>query len=341
MIVVMKEGATKEDISHVVEKLSEAGVDVHLSRGKFKTLLLVIGDVEQAGSLPLSVCPGVERVVRILKPFKLVSREAHQDDSVVDVGGVPIGGREFIVVGGPCSVESDEQVESAAQGVKKSGGRLLRGGAFKPRTSPYSFQGHGVEGLAMLEKAREATGLPIVTEVMDTRDIPDIAQSADMLQVGARNMQNFVLLKAVGETKMPVLIKRGFANTIEEWLMAAEYVMGAGSRNVVLCERGIRTFETYTRNTLDVSSIPIVKGLSHLPVIVDPSHAAGRADLVEPLALAAMAVGAHGVMIEVHPHPEEAWCDGSQSLTLDAFGSLMDKLRSVAPALGCEIAPKA
>ncbi|MEW6188874.1 MAG: 3-deoxy-7-phosphoheptulonate synthase, partial [Actinomycetota bacterium] len=304
------------------------------SRGKFRTVILVIGDVEQAATLPLTVYPGVEKVMRVLKPYKLVNREVKPEDTVVKLKDAVIGGGYFTVIAGPCSVETEEQVLTTAKAVKRAGASILRGGAFKPRTSPYSFQGLGKEGLKILAEARRETGLPVVTEVMDTRDVDLVADYADMLQIGARNMQNFLLLKAVGAAPKPVLLKKGFSNTIDEFLMAAEYIMRAGNENVVLCERGIRTFETYTRNTLDLSAVPVIKDLSHLPVVVDPSHATGRSDLIEPLSLAALAVGADGIMVEVHPHPEEALCDGSQSLTFDAFNNMMRKIKPLAKILG-------
>ncbi len=334
MIVVMKKGATQEQIDHVVEKLKSVGVETDISRGKYRTVIGVIGEEDQVALLPLTAFPGVDKVMPVLKPFKLVSREFQPEDTIVRIDEVSMGGGSFTVIAGPCSVESEEQVLITAKAVKRAGASILRGGAFKPRTSPYSFQGLGEEGLKILAKARGETGLPIVTEVMDTRDIDLVAEYADILQIGARNMQNFLLLKAVGEQPKPILLKRGFSNTIEELLMAAEYIVKAGNEDVILCERGIRTFETYTRNTLDLSAVPVVKNLSHLPVVVDPCHATGRSDLIEPLSLAALSVGADGIMVEVHPHPEEALCDGPQSLTLDAFNNMMRKIKPLAKILG-------
>lgn len=327
MMIVMKEGATEEQINHVIDKVKSLGVDVHLSRGEFKTIIGLVGDTARVRELPLGAYPGVEKVVPILKPFKLVSREFREEDSIVDVGGVKVGGTNFVVIAGPCSVENKEQLFEIARFVKEMGAKILRGGAFKPRTSPYAFQGLGEEGLKILAEAREETGLPVVTEVMDARDISLVEKYADILQIGARNMQNFLLLKEVGQVKKPVLLKRGFSATIEEFLMAAEYVVSGGNKDVILCERGIRTFESYTRNTLDISAIPIVQKLSHLPIVVDPSHASGRWDLIEPLSIAALAAGANGVMIEVHPNPEEALSDGSQSLKFENFSSLMKSIK--------------
>lgn len=337
MMVVMKDGATEEQIQHVVEKIKSAGAEAHLSRGTRKTVIGVIGDKEAEDAvraLPLEAFPGVEKVVAILKPFKLVSREFRSEDTVIKVGSVEIGGNSFTVIAGPCAVETEEQTLKSARAVKKAGARLLRGGAFKPRTSPYSFQGLGEEGLKILARARDETGLPIVTEVLDVRDTDLVASYADVVQVGARNMQNFLLLTELGRINKPILLKKSFSATIEECLMAAEYIVKSGNSNVIICERGIRTFETYTRNTLDISAIPAIKNLSHLPVIIDPSHATGKSELIGPLSLAALAAGASGIMVEVHPNPEEALCDGPQALTFEIFSKLMDELRSLAPALG-------
>jgi len=334
MIVVMKEGASKKEIEHVIDKLKEVGVDTHVSEGKYRTIIGVIGEEDVVAAVPLEVFPGVEKVMPVLKPYKLVSREFKPEDTIIKIGDSLIGGDYFVVIAGPCSVESEEQVLATAEAVKDAGATMLRGGAFKPRSSPYSFQGLGEEGLKILAKARDVTGLPIATEVMDTRDVALVAKYADVLQVGARNMQNFQLLTEVGKQRKPVLLKRGFSSTIEELLMAAEYVAKAGNKNIILCERGIRTFETYTRNTLDISAIPLIKSLSHLPVIVDPSHATGRIDLVEPLSLAAIAAGANGLMIEVHRNPEEALCDGSQSLTPASFAEIMKKISSLVNTFG-------
>jgi len=337
MMVIMRDGATDEEVQHLIDKVKSVGLDVHVSRGEFKTIIGLLGDTAKARELPLSAFPGVEKVVPILKPFKLVSRDFKEEDTIVKVGDLSIGGNSFIVAAGPCAVESKDQMVEIAKRVKKAGAGMLRGGAFKPRSSPYSFQGLGEDGLKILAEAREATGLPIVTEVMDAGDVELVAEYADVLQIGARNMQNFLLLKEVGMYEKPVLIKRGLSATIEELLMAAEYVMSGGNPNVILCERGIRTFETYTRNTLDISAVALVKMLSHLPILVDPSHAAGRWDLIEPLSMAAMAVGAHGVLIEVHPNPEDALSDGAQSLKYNKFDLLMDELKKTGAVFGKEM----
>lgn len=334
MMIVMKEGATEEQINHVIDRVKSLGLDVHLSRGEFKTIIGLVGETARVRELPLGAFPGVEKVVPILKPFKLVSREFREEDSVVDVRGVKVGSTNFVVIAGPCSIENKEQLLETARFVKKMGAKILRGGAFKPRTSPYAFQGLGEEGLKILAEAREETGLPVVTEVMDARDISLVEKYADILQIGARNMQNFLLLKEVGQVKKPILLKRGFSATIEEFLMAAEYVFSGGNKDVILCERGIRTFESYTRNTLDISAVPIVQKLSHLPIIVDPSHASGRWDLIEPLSVAALAAGANGVMVEVHPNPEEALSDGSQSLKFENFTSLMKSIKASVKVFG-------
>lgn len=334
MMIVMKEGATEQEVDHVVEKVKSLGVDVHLSRGEFKTIIGVVGDTGRVRELPLTAFPGVEKVVPILKPFKLVGREFRPQDTVIDVAGVPVGDDRFVVIAGPCSIENSEQLLDTARFVKEMGVHILRGGAFKPRTSPYAFQGLGEDGLKILRNAGDQTGLPVVTEVMDARDVALVEKYTDVLQIGTRNMQNFLLLKEVGMIKKPVLLKRGFSATIEEFLMAAEYVVSGGNKDVILCERGIRTFETYTRNTLDISAIPIIRKLSHLPVIVDPSHAAGRWDIVEPLSLACLAAGAHGVMVEVHPNPEEALSDGSQSLKFENFAALMKSIKACAKVFG-------
>lgn len=333
MMIVMKDGATEEEIQHVVDKLESVGAQAHISKGKYKTVIGAIGDREKFIIIPWEAFPGVEKAVPILKPFKLVSRDFKQEDTVVTIGAVSIGGGHFTVMAGPCSVETEEQVLSTAKLIKKEGASILRGGAFKPRTSPYSFQGLGVEGLKILAMARAETGLPIVTEVMDSRDVEVVSEYADIIQIGARNMQNFLLLKEVGLQNKPVLLKRGFSNTIEELLMAAEYVVSGGNTNVILCERGIRTFETFTRNTLDLSAIPGVHSLSHLPIIVDPSHATGKSELIEPLSLASLAAGADGILVEVHPKPDEAWCDGPQSLDFNGFAHLMRQIKSLVRSL--------
>lgn len=333
-MVVMKGGASEDQISHVVEKIESVEAEAHISKGKYQTVIGVIGDRERVAALPLEALPGVERVIAILKPYKLVSRQFREDDTVIKVGDAVIGDGYFTLIAGPCSVESKEQVMAAARAIKKIGGDILRGGAFKPRTSPHSFQGLGKPGLEYLAAAREETGLPVVTEVMDVRDLELVAEYADIVQIGARNMQNFLLLNEVGRLRIPVLLKRSFGCTLEELLMAAEYVMKNGNREVILCERGIRTFETATRNTLDLSIIPLAKQLTHLPIIVDPSHATGKRELITPMTMASLAVGADGVMIEVHPNPEEALCDGSQSLGIADFEELMNKLKPVIPVFG-------
>jgi|SRR5450759_454212 3-deoxy-7-phosphoheptulonate synthase len=334
MMIVMRDGASEAQVQGVIEKLHEVGAEAHLSRGEFKTIIGAIGDRERISQIPFEAFDGVDSVVPIMKPYKLVSREFHPASTVVKVGPVELGGDEFVVIAGPCAVESKDQLLAAANAARDAGAQILRGGAFKPRTSPYSFQGLGAEGLKLLAEARDVTGLPVVTEVVDVRHLELVSEYADMIQIGARNMQNFLLLKEAGEMHKPVMLKRGLSNTIEEMLMAAEYVVRGGNSNVVLCERGIRTFETATRNTLDLSSVPIVKTVSHLPIIVDPSHATGKHELIGPLSKGALAVGADGVMIEVHPDPGAALCDGPQSLALDEFGRLMDELRALAPALG-------
>ena len=334
MIIIMKHGATEEQLNAVVSRVEQLGCSTHLSRGEEVTIIGIIGDRRALDRHQLERMDGVERTVLILRPFKLASRAFHPEDSVVRVNGVAIGGREMVVMAGPCAVESREQLIETAVAAKKAGARVLRGGAFKPRTSPYSFQGLGEEGLRLLAEARDATGLPVVTEVMDPQLVPLVARYADILQIGARNMQNYALLHAVGEAQWPVLLKRGMMSTIEEWLMAAEYVLSHGNERVILCERGIRTFEHYTRSTLDISAVPVVKQLSHLPIIVDPSHGIGKWEMVGPIARAAVAAGADGLMIEVHPHPEQALSDGAQSLKPERFASLMGELRKVAEAVG-------
>lgn len=329
----MKKGATEEQINKVTEKIKKAGLRPHVSKGEFRTVIGIIGDEREVAELPLEALEGVENVIPILKPFKFASRDFKQEDTVIDVSGRLIGGHNFAVIAGPCSVETSEQMNETALKVKEAGATFLRGGAFKPRTSPYSFQGLGIQGLKLLAEARKLTGLPVVTEVLDVRDVEVVSEYVDVLQIGTRNMQNFILLLEAGKTGKPIVLKRGFGTTVEELLMAAEYVINGGSSKVILCERGIRTFEKYTRNTLDLSMIPIVKKLSHLPVIVDPSHATGKSELVLPMALAALAAGADGFMVEVHPHPEEAWCDGPQSITPKTFAELMTKVKQIAPIL--------
>jgi len=334
MIVIMKRGATGAQITNVTARIEQSGYRVHLSEGEERTIIGVIGNGRPLDRDPIERMDGVERTVPILRPFKLSSREFHPQDTVVKVNGVSIGGKQLIVMAGPCAVENFEQIMEAARAIKEAGGRVLRGGAYKPRTSPYSFQGLGEEGLRLLAQARDETGLPVVTEVIEPQLVPLVTTYADILQVGARNMQNYALLHAVGEAQRPVLLKRGMMSTVEELLMAAEYILSHGNERVILCERGIRTFEPYTRNTLDISAVPLLKQLSHLPVIVDPSHGTGKWELVEPVSRAAVAAGADGLIIEVHPHPEEALSDGGQSLKPARFAALMEGLRPVVEAVG-------
>jgi 3-deoxy-7-phosphoheptulonate synthase len=334
MIIVMKRGASARELAAVVGRVEEQGYQIRISHGEEHTTIGVIGDGRPLEREEIEQMNGVERTVPILRPFKLASREFHPRDTVVVVNGVPIGGKQLVVMAGPCAVENRESLLEAARAVKQAGGHFLRGGAFKPRTSPYSFQGLGEEGLQLLAAAREETGLAVVTEVMEPQLVPLVASYADILQIGARNMQNYALLHAVGEAQRPVLLKRGMKSTIEELLMAAEYILSHNNDRVILCERGIRTFEPYTRNTLDISAVPLLKQLSHLPVVVDPSHGTGKRDLVEPVSRAAIAAGADGLLIEVHPHPEEALSDGEQSLEPAHFAALMEGLRPVAEAVG-------
>lgn len=334
MIVVMGLRASEDKIEAVLERLKRAGFKIHLSQGVERTIIGAIGDRTRMGDLALEAMPGVENVVPILQPYKLASRAFKEQGTIVRVGDIEIGGEEIHIMAGPCAVESREQLLESAELVKAAGATLLRGGAFKPRTSPYSFQGLEEEGLKLLAEAREKTGLKIVTEVMDASAIPVVAEYADILQIGTRNMQNFFLLREVAKVDKPILLKRGVSATIEEWLMAAEYIMAGGNYNVILCERGIRTYESFTRNTLDLAAIPVVKHLSHLPIIVDPSHAIGKWRFVPPMAAAAVAAGADGLLIEVHPNPAEALCDGPQSLTPANFNTLMQDLKSVAGVFG-------
>lgn len=334
MIIVMKPGATEKQIKHVCDKISKMGLTPHISKGTERTIIGAIGDERLLQQDQLEAIDNVERVVPILKPYKLVSREFKQDDTIIRVNQEIIGGKKLTIMAGPCAVESEEQIIGAAKVIKKSGGHILRGGAFKPRTSPYSFQGLGGKGLKFLAKARKQTKLPIITEVMDTQEVSLVVKYADILQIGARNMQNFNLLKAVGRTNKPVMLKRGLSATLKEFLMCAEYIMSEGNHKVILCERGIRTFCTYTRNTLDLTIVPVLKKLTHLPVIVDPSHGTGKYDLVAPMSKAAIAAGADGLMIEVHPNPEEAVSDGDQSLKPKPFANLMKELRPIAKAIG-------
>ena len=329
------------DVEKVIHKLYEMGHKVHISRGERRIVLGVIGDVENLASVPFYAFNGVEEIIRIVKPYKLASREFKDFDTIIKVKDVIIGGKEVVVMAGPCVVESEKQIFETARQVKALGAKILRGGAFKPRTSPYSFQGLGEEGLKLLTQAGEETGLAVVTEVMSVNQIELVGKYTDIFQVGARNMQNFVLLKELGKTKKPILLKRGLSATIEELLLSAEYILSQGNYEVILCERGIRTFENYTRNTLDLSAVPVLKRLSHLPIIVDPSHATGRWRLVSPMAKAAIAVGADGLLIEVHPDPRSSLSDGAQTLRLDTFTQLMKELSPIAQAVGRELGTSA
>lgn len=334
MIIVMKPDATKENIQKVEERLHQVGLKAHLSTGEDCTIIGVIGDRKKIANLEVSMLEGVEKTVRITEKYKLVSRHFHPEDTIVDVGGVKIGGKEVVVMAGPCSVESIEQLREAAKAVKAGGAKFLRGGAFKPRTSPYDFQGLAEEGLKMLREVADEEGLKVVTEIVDKDDIELVGKYVDVYQVGARNMQNFQLLKALGKAKKPVMLKRGLAATISEWLNAAEYIMAGGNEQVIFCERGIRTYETFTRNTLDLSAVAAIKELSHLPIIVDPSHGTGRWEMVRPMARAAVAAGCDGLIIEVHPHPEVALSDGDQSLTPKNFNALMGELGKICTVMG-------
>jgi 3-deoxy-7-phosphoheptulonate synthase len=337
MVVVMEERATEHQIQDVIAHLVEQGFDVHRSTGALRTVLGAVGGNRQADPRLIEVLEGVHEVLRITEPYKLASRTFKQENSVITIGDVRIGGDEVVVMAGPCSAETDEQVETTAAAVKRAGAKVLRGGAFKPRSSPYSFQGLGEAGLRMLRGAADRHGLKLVSEVMDLSQIELIERYVDILQVGARNMQNFTLLRELGKSRKPVLLKRGISATIEEWLLSAEYVLAGGNMDVMLCERGIRTFESYTRNTLDISAIPVVQKLSHLPVLVDPSHATGRRDKVAPVARAAVAAGADGLLIEVHCDPDHAKSDGAQSMFPNQFDRLMAELRIIAPAIGRSI----
>jgi len=338
MIIILKSDATKGQIRHILEKIKKMGLKPWVSKGEERSIIGVIGAEDALRLEPLEVFPGVEKVMPILLPYKLVSRDFRKENTVIDLGGgVKIGGEEIVVMAGPCSVESEGTLIDIAKRVKASGAKILRGGAFKPRTSPYSFQGLGEKGLKYLHKAKKETGLLIVTELMDSKHLKLVEKYADIIQIGARNMQNFELLKSVGRSKKPVLLKRGMSNTIKELLMSAEYILSEGNFNVILCERGIRTFGSATRFTLDISAVPVVKHLSHLPCIVDPSHATGKWSLVGPCAKGAIAAGADGLIIEVHPNPEEALSDGVQSLYPEKFGDLMQELRRIASAVGRNI----
>jgi 3-deoxy-7-phosphoheptulonate synthase len=337
-MIVMKPQATEAEIRHVVERVEGVGARAHVSRGEEVCVIGAVGDREHVARLGLEGSPGVDRVVPILKPYKLASTQLrHGQPSVLEIGGRKVGGEHFALIAGPCTVESRDQTLETARVVKAAGATMLRGGAYKPRTSPYAFQGLGGAGLRLLQEAKEETGLPIVTELMDARDMEAVAEVADVIQIGARNMQNYALLTEVGRAGLPALIKRGLSSTLEELLMAAEYVLKEGNENVMLCERGIRTFETAYRFTLDLTAVPVLKELTHLPVIVDPSHAAGRRALVEPLSLAAAAVGADGIIVEVHPSPEDAICDGPQALVADDFARYAEKVEQAAAVAGKSI----
>jgi 3-deoxy-7-phosphoheptulonate synthase len=340
LIIVMRTASSREDVEHILDRLAEIDAEAHVSEGSRRTVIGVIGDRVQVQQLPWEAFPGVERAVPVLKPFKFVSRDFQDEDTVVDVGMTPVGGAHFGAIAGPCAVESREPLFASAEAVMKAGANILRGDAFKPRTSPYSFQGLGEDGLVLLAEAREQFGLPFVVEVVDPRDVPLVVEYADMIRVGTRNMANFPLLSELGRQPKPVMLKRGLTATIEEWLNAAEYIYKEGNHNIVLCERGIRTFETATRNTLDISAVPVVKGLSHLPIIVDPSHSGGRRELVLPLARAAVAVGANGFMVDVHPAPETALVDGPQAILPAEFEVMMDQVRVLGAAMGLDLSAR-
>jgi 3-deoxy-7-phosphoheptulonate synthase len=334
MLVVMKKDSSEQELQGVMQKLTQSGLAGHLSTGVERTVIGVVGQTYPDLRDTLELLPGVEEVIPISKPYKLSSREFKPESTLVKVGDVVFGSEEVVVIAGPCAVETETQVVETAKAVKAAGARMLRGGAFKPSTSPYQFRGLGKHGLEILAVAREETGLPFITEVLTPQDVEMVAKYADVLQVGARNMQNFVLLDEVGKIGKPVMLKRGMSATIQEWLLSAEYILSQGNRQLLLCERGIRTFETYTRNTMDVSAIPVIKKLSHLPIIGDPSHGTGRWHLVAPLALASVAAGADGLMIEVHPNPDQALKDGAQSLTFENFEHLMQRIVLVAASVG-------
>jgi 3-deoxy-7-phosphoheptulonate synthase len=335
MIIVMSSEATEQQIEGVVNKIKEAGLDANISRGTERTVIGAIGDERKLEQEYFEALPGVEQAMHIVKPYKIVGREWHKQNTVIDIKGIPLGGSQVQIIAGPCSVETPEQMAAAAKEVHAAGCRLMRGGAFKPRTSPYAFQGHGVEGLAMFRTAAEKYNLPIVTELMDARQLDAFMEyDVDVIQIGTRSMQNFDLLKEVGKVNKPVILKRGMSATISEWLMAAEYIAAGGNHNIIFCERGIRTFETYYRNVLDVTAIPVLKKETHLPVIVDPSHAGGKAWMVPALSRAAIAAGADGLLVEMHPNPCEAWCDADQALNPQELKDLMVSLGAIAGAIG-------
>jgi len=337
MIIIMKPSAKGTHIESIKTELEQMGMNVQTNNGTERTVLGILGDTSTIDKAKFELYPSVERVLSVQEPYKKAGRNFHPDKSVINASGVEIGGKKLTIIAGPCSVESEEQIIGIAKDVLKNGASLLRGGAFKPRTSPYSFQGLELDGLELLNEAKQITGLPIVTEIMSPKHVEKFEEVVDVIQVGARNMQNFDLLKELGKSKKPILLKRGLSSTIEELLMSAEYILAGGNENVILCERGIRTFETYTRNTLDISAIPLIKKHSHLPVIVDPSHASGMSWIVEPLSMAAIAAGADGLIIEVHNNPKAALCDGAQSVTPMEFSSIVEKLRPFAKAVGRDI----
>ncbi len=334
MIIVMSPRATQENVDRVMAKIEQAGLHIHPSRGEDRLIIGVIGDKKAISALEMNMMEGVEKTVRITEKYKLVSRDFHPANTIVDVAGFPVGGEQLAIMAGPCSVESYDQLYEIAVAVKAAGAQFLRGGAFKPRTSPYDFQGLGLEGLKILRDVADRTGLRVVTEIVDKDDLEAVSEYADLLQIGARNMQNFQMLKAIGKSQKPVLFKRGLSATISEWLNAAEYIASGGNENIIFCERGIRTFETYTRNTMDLNAVAALKELTHFPVIADPSHGTGRWRMVRPIARASVAVGADGLIIEVHCHPELALSDGDQSLIPRKFEILMDEVRQIAPAVG-------
>lgn len=334
MIIVMSPRATQENVDRVMAKIEQAGLHIHPSRGEDRLIIGVIGDKKAISALEMNMMEGVEKTVRITEKYKLVSRDFHPANTIVDVAGFPVGGEQLAIMAGPCSVESYDQLYEIAVAVKAAGAQFLRGGAFKPRTSPYDFQGLGLEGLKILRDVADKTGLRVVTEIVDKDDLEAVSEYADLLQIGARNMQNFQMLKAIGKSQKPVLFKRGLSATISEWLNAAEYIASGGNENIIFCERGIRTFETYTRNTMDLNAVAALKELTHFPVIADPSHGTGRWRMVRPIARASVAVGADGLIIEVHCHPELALSDGDQSLSPRKFEILMDEVRQISPAVG-------
>ena len=339
MIIVMNNSATDEEINFVVSRIKEKGLDANISKGTEKTVIGAVGDERLLDPKLLDNLPGVEQALRIVKPYKIVAREWHPEDTVIEINGHPIGGKNIQVISGPCSVETPDQMKNAAEGVKAAGVKIMRGGAFKPRTSPYSFQGTGFEGLKMFREAADNAGLPIVTELLDVRHLDKfLEQKVDVIQIGTRSMQNFELLREVGRLKVPVILKRGMSATISEWLMAAEYIASGGNHNIIFCERGIRTFETYYRNVLDVTAIPVLKKETHLPVIIDPSHSGGKAWMVAALSRAGIAAGADGLLVEMHPTPSEAWCDADQAITPTELQKLMKELSAIANILGRDIA---